>query len=82
MGDIVGWSDTRYLAANSFQVAQHAFLYNNGVMSDLGAIAGPEYYSAARSVNDSHEIVGSTNTISSVDGSVLSQGPARTNCTK
>jgi len=73
VGDVVGWSDSPNFAVNSAQEAQHAFLYSNGVMKDLGVIAGPNYYSAAESVNDSHEIVGFTNTISSVDGSVLSR---------
>jgi probable HAF family extracellular repeat protein len=81
VGDIVGWSDTQYTAANSNQEAHHAFLYNSGVMKDLGSIAGPEYFSAAESVNDSHEVVGSTSTISSVNGSVLSRAFLYTNGT-
>lgn len=82
VGDIVGGSDSKYPAYNTgFQIAHHAFLYNNGVMTDLGAIAGPNYYSGASSVNDSHEIVGGTNTISSVDGSVLSRAFLYTNGT-
>jgi probable HAF family extracellular repeat protein len=81
-GDIVGVSDTKYkLAGAASQQAQHAFLYNNGVMTDLGAIAGQTYNSAASSVDDSHEIVGSTNTISSVNGSVLSRAFLYTNGT-
>jgi probable HAF family extracellular repeat protein len=72
VGDIVGGSDTRYAAyRNDFQVAHHAFVYNSGVMTDLGSIAGQSFYSEANSVNDSHEIVGVTNTVSSVDGSIL-----------
>ena len=81
-GDIVGISDTRYSLYGTGDVqARHAFLYNNGVMTDLGAIAGQNYNSAASSVNDSHEIVGSTSTISSVDGSVLSRAYLYTNGT-
>ena len=81
-GDIVGVSDTKYmLSGSASQQAQHAFLYNNGVMTDLGAIAGQTYNSAASSVNDSHEIVGSTSTISSVNGSVLSRAFLYTNGT-
>jgi len=40
-------------------------------MHDLGTLATPEYDSCANGVNDSREIVGWTNTISSVDNSVL-----------
>ena len=81
-GDIVGVSDTKYkLTGAASQQARHAFLYNNGVMTDLGAIAGQTYNSAASSVDDSHEIVGSTSTISSVNGSVLSRAFLYTNGT-
>lgn len=81
-GDIVGVSDTKYrLNGSADEQARHAFLYNNGVMTDLGAIAGPNYNSAASSVNDSHEIVGSTNTLSSANGSVLSRAFLYTNGT-
>jgi probable HAF family extracellular repeat protein len=81
-GDVVGVSDTKYkLAGDASRQAQHAFLYNNGVMTDLGAIAGQTYNSAASSVDDSHEIVGSTNTLSSVNGSVLSRAFLYTNGT-
>jgi len=73
-GEIVGVSDTKYVLSNSgSRQAQHAFLYKNGVMTDLGSIAGPNYNSSASAINDSHEIVGSTSTISNVDGSVLSR---------
>jgi probable HAF family extracellular repeat protein len=78
-GDIVGVSDTKYTRADT--AVQHAFLYNNGVMTDLGAIAGPTYNSTASSVDDSHEIVGSTNTLSSANGSVLSRAFLYTNGT-
>jgi probable HAF family extracellular repeat protein len=82
VGDIVGGSDTQYDAPHTgFSVAHHAFLYSNGVMTDLGSIAGQNYSSEANSVNDSHEIVGATNTISSVDGSVLSRAFLYTNST-
>jgi probable HAF family extracellular repeat protein len=49
----------------------HGFLWHNGVMTDLGAIAGNEYDSVANSVNDSHEIVGWTSTIPKVTGQNL-----------
>ena len=70
VGDIVGYSDTKYSAYNTgFREASHAFLYSNGVMTDLGAIAGPRLLTARRtSVNDSHEIVGSTQTVSNTNG--------------
>jgi probable HAF family extracellular repeat protein len=81
-GDVVGVSDTKYkLAGAADQQARHAFLYNSGVMTDLGTIAGQTYNSAASSVDDSHEIVGSTNTLSSVNGSVLSRAFLYTNGT-
>jgi probable HAF family extracellular repeat protein len=82
VGDVVGSSDTGTLAySGSFRVASHAFLYTNGVMTDLGTIAGPSYNSGARSVNDSHEIVGTTQTVSNTDGAVLSRAFLYTNGT-
>jgi len=45
--------------------AQHGFIYNNGVWTDLTPIAGAHYDSMAEAVNDSHEVVGQTNTLSS-----------------
>lgn len=80
VGDVVGWSETPHPAQNNVQ-AQHAFLYNSSGMHDLGAIAGPGYFSAAESVNDSHEIVGSTQTISSTNQSVLQRAFLYTNGT-
>jgi probable HAF family extracellular repeat protein len=75
VGDIVGQSDTHYLSniVNSTQTVPHAFLWNSGVMTDLGTIAGENYTSAANGVNDSHEIVGVTNTISSASGQILNR---------
>jgi probable HAF family extracellular repeat protein len=71
-GDIVGQSDSQYtLQGDSPYHAQHAFLWNSGVMTDLGTIPGNGYESAAYSINDTREIVGWTNTVSSVDGTVL-----------
>ena len=70
-GDIVGQSDSQYTGLNSGYHSQHAFLWNNGVMTDLGAIAGNAYDSVAFAVNDSQEIVGWTNTVSSVNGEKL-----------
>jgi probable HAF family extracellular repeat protein len=73
VGDVVGQSYTQYPsnAPHDNDYAAHAFLWNNGVMTDLGAIPGNNYSSAAEGVNDSHEIVGWTNTISSVNGQIL-----------
>jgi probable HAF family extracellular repeat protein len=82
VGDIVGASDTNEISYNfGSRPASHAFLYNNGVMTDLGAIAGPSYYSSAESVNDSHEIVGFTQTLSNTNGAVLSRAFLYTNGT-
>ncbi len=75
VGDIVGYSDSTsgtYHPGSPY-VAEHAFLYNNGSWTDLGAIAGPEYGSNAEAVNDSHEIVGNTNTVSTATGAVLTR---------
>ena len=81
VGDIVGGSYSSSGSSHAPYVAQHAFLYNSGGMTDLGVIAGPEYNSLAEAVNDSHEIVGTTNTLSSADGSVLSRAFLYTNGT-
>jgi len=72
-GDIVGQSDSQYvgLGVGNVNHSQHAFLWNSGVMTDLGAIAGNAYDSAAFAVNDSNEIVGWTNTVSSTNGEKL-----------
>lgn len=70
-GDIVGQSDSQYAESTGPYHAAHAFLWNSGVMTDLGSIAGNGYESAAYSVNDSHEIVGWTNTVSSATGTIL-----------
>jgi len=73
IGDIVGQSDSQYVESDGGYHAAHAFVWNSGVMTDLGAIAGNGYESAAHSINDSREIVGWTSTISSVDGTVLTR---------
>ena len=71
VGDVVGQSDTQYQAGTGPYHSSHAFLWNSGVMTDLGAIGGNGLDSQALGVNDLHEIVGWTFTISSVDGSAL-----------
>lgn len=48
-GQIVGWSSTSVSP-------QHAVLWNNGKITDLGAISGS--YSAAYSINDVGQVVG------------------------
>lgn len=62
-GDVVGVSNTDSTQSNSLQTSVHAVLWSNGSAVDLGAIAGPQYSSAAEGVNDSGEIVGNTQTI-------------------
>ena len=75
LGDIVGSSDTGYTVNSpaSMQTAPHGFWWRNGVMTDLGTIAGNNYMSGAEGIDDSEEIVGWTNTISSVNGEVLNR---------
>jgi probable HAF family extracellular repeat protein len=83
-GDTVGTSASAYTtnaSTDGRSIAQHAFLWNNGVMSDLGAIAGNNYNSSAVAVDDSHEVVGTTQTISSVTGETLQRAFVYTNGT-
>jgi len=71
-GEVVGVTNTEnILGPNTMQTASHGFFWRDGVMNDLGAIAGPGYFSSAEGINDSHEIVGWTSTISSITGEVL-----------
>jgi probable HAF family extracellular repeat protein len=73
VGDVVGVSDSAYPSESpgTSGPTQHAFLWNNGVMKDLGTMAGNGYFSSAEAVNDSHEVVGWTNTISTATGAAL-----------
>lgn len=75
VGDIVGTSQSAFGTNHpgSPRVADHGFIYNNGQWTDLTPIAGPNYFSSASSVNDSHEVVGSTNTISNATGETLNR---------
>ncbi len=52
-GAVVGMSAT----SGQFN-PDHAYLFSNGIMTDLGTLVGDEYVSWANSVNDSGEIVG------------------------
>jgi probable HAF family extracellular repeat protein len=72
-GDIVGYSDSPYdsYIPQAHSPAAHGFIYNNGTWTDLIPIAGTSYNSAAEGINDSREVVGWTNTISSETGAVL-----------
>ena len=75
VGGVVGQSATQYQSNAPFEsgFAAHGFLWNNGTLTDLGAIAGSNYSSSAEGVNDSDEVVGWTNTISSANGQILTR---------
>jgi probable HAF family extracellular repeat protein len=73
LGDIVGQSTSRYPVPvqPSRSYARHGFIYNNGSWTELIPIAGVNYESTAEGINDSREVVGQTETISSTTGEVL-----------
>jgi hypothetical protein len=73
VGDIVGesQSNTGTNHPGCPCIAVHGFIYNNGTWTDLVPIGGAEYNSVAYAVNDSHEVVGSTQTVSSSTGLAL-----------
>jgi probable HAF family extracellular repeat protein len=74
-GDVVGYSTSANMSssASTPQAATHAVMWHDGVINDLGAIAGNGYNSSAEGFNDSSEIVGTTNTISSATQEVLNR---------
>ena len=49
-GQVVGWADT--------SATQHAFLYSNGTMTDLGALPGGSSWSGASAINAAGQVVG------------------------
>ena len=65
-GQVVGSSTGSFTVANVGN--QHAFLYSNGVMSDLGALPGSNYNgttdSGATAINTSGQVVGASYTAS------------------
>ena len=73
VGDFVGSGAYTYggTSAPCPCFASHGFIYNNGQWTDLTPIAGYEYDSNAEAVNDSHEVVGQTTTISSTGDQAL-----------
>jgi probable HAF family extracellular repeat protein len=75
MGDVVGYSITQYQRyGGGGSNSSHAFLWNGGVMHDLGTLAGdPGYSSSAEGVNDTHEVVGTSNAILTADHSLVSR---------
>jgi probable HAF family extracellular repeat protein len=70
MGQIVGAAD---VAGNA---VSHAFLYNNGTMTDLGALSGGTW-SAADDINDAGEVVGQA-TINGTNRAFLYSGGTMT----
>ena len=73
-GDFVGSGAYTYgTSAPCPCFATHGFIYNNGQWTDLTPIAGYQYDSNAEAVNDSHEVVGQTTTISSNGSEALLQ---------
>lgn len=64
LGQVVGTSSVGDFGPTEYP--EHAFLYQNGAMQDLGTLGG--IYSSARAINDSGLIVGMASTALDPDG--------------
>jgi len=67
-GQVVGWSDTPDIDPNSGFPTFHAFLWNKGVMHDLGTLGGPNSQPGLGGINSGSKVVGESQT-SAVDQS-------------
>ena len=59
-GQVVGWSspDATNFSSNSIAPDEHAFLWQNGAMTDLGTLGGTPDNSAAFAINNAGQVVG------------------------
>ena len=60
-GQVVGWSMTDQSTCTAFDGCWHAFLWENGTMTDLGGL-DPRFQSYAYSINNSGQIAGASAT--------------------
>lgn len=71
-GQVVGTSD---LAEADGSIRQHAFLWESGVMTDIGTLTGPEGdFSSALDINDSAQVVGQSRNDAGNDVAFMWQG--------